>query len=87
MTRLPGLILGGGIAPLKINFNGSRERSNSSQGEVILAAAAVFGSDHFGRGFRGGFPGLYGFGGILQCVGYGSSRYALTPYGCAWICT
>ena len=34
-----------------------------------------------------GFRDLYGFGGILQYVGYCSSRYALTPYGYAWICT
>ena len=49
----------------------------------------------WGRRFSGavisaealGFRDLYGFGGILQYVGYGSSRYALTPYGYAWICT
>jgi hypothetical protein len=51
-------------------------------------SAAVSGG-HFGGGFRGGFRGLYGFGGILPYYGYdyGSSCYALTPYGYAWICT
>lgn len=63
---------------------------------MIAAAAALsldgrFGGGHFGRGFRGGFRGLYGFGGILPYYGYGygygNSCYALTPYGYAWICT
>ena len=47
-----------------------------------------FEGGHFGRGFRGGFGGLYGIGGILPYYGYGygSSCYALTPYGYAWIC-
>ena len=70
------------------------------QGEIpcakmmIAVAAALslggrFGDGHFGRGFRGGFRGLYGFGGILPYYGYGygNSCYALTPYGYAWICT
>jgi hypothetical protein len=53
---------------------------------MIAVAAALslggrFGGGHFGRGFRGGFRGLYGFGGILPYYGYGNSCYALTPYG------
>jgi hypothetical protein len=59
-------------------------------GGVILAAAAVlrgFGGGHFGRGFRGGFGGLYAFGGALPYYGdsYGSC-YALTPFGYARVC-
>jgi len=56
---------------------------------AAAVSAAVSGGGHFGRGFRGGFGGLYGFGGILPYdgYGYGSSCYALTPYGYAWICT
>ena len=55
---------------------------------MIAVAAALslggrFGGGHFGRGFRGGFRGLYGFGGILPYYGYGNSCYALTPYGYA----
>jgi hypothetical protein len=59
---------------------------------MIAVAAALsldgrFGGGHFGRGFTGGFRGLYGFGGIFSHYGYGNSCYALTPYGYAWICT
>jgi hypothetical protein len=53
---------------------------------MIAVAAALslggrFGGGHFGRGFRGGFRGLYGFGGILPYYGYGygNSCCALTP--------
>ena len=66
-------------------------------GKMMIAVAAAlslggrFGGGHFGRGFRGGFRGLYGFGGILPYYGYGygnsNSCYALTPCGYAWICT
>jgi hypothetical protein len=53
---------------------------------MIAVAAALsldgrLGGGHFGRGFRGGFRGLYGFGGIFSHYGYGNSCYALTPYG------
>jgi hypothetical protein len=37
--------------------------------------------------FRGGFGGLYGFGGASPYYGHGhGSCYALTPYGYAWVC-
>src|SRR5580704_16672392 len=53
---------------------------------MIAVAAALslggrFGGGHFARVFRGGFRGLYGFGGIFSHYGYGNSCYALTPYG------
>jgi hypothetical protein len=52
-----------------------------------LVAAAVFGAVISAEAL--GFRGLYGSGGILPYYGYGygSSCYALTPYGYAWICT
>lgn len=47
---------------------------------------AGFGRGDFGRGFRGGFGGLYGFGGAYG-YGYGySGCYVLTPYGYSWTC-
>ena len=49
---------------------------------MIAVAAALslggrFGDGHFGRGFRGGFRGLYGFGGIFPYYGFGTT--AVTP--------
>ena len=46
---------------------------------AALSLGGRFGGGHFGRGFRGGFRGLYGFGGILPYYGYsyGNSCYAL----------
>jgi hypothetical protein len=63
------------------------EAENTLAAEVIWAAAAVSAAVS-GSGFRGGFRGLYGFGGILPYYGYGygSSCYALTLYGYDRIC-
>ena len=52
---------------------------------MIAVAAALslggrFGGGHFGRGFRGGFRGLYGFGGILPYYGYGYGKQLLRPH-------